>query len=231
MVLKNDDLSTIVVAISDGRTIFDNIRKFVVYLLSCNMGEVLVVAIAAAVGAPLPLLPLQILFLNLVTDVFPALALSVGDASDNVMSRPPRASSDAVVTSHQWRAIAGYGVVMTASVLTALVVALEYLGLSDREAVSVSFLTLAFGQTWHVFNMRRAESPLWRNEITKDPWIWAALVLCVGLLLLATYFPPLASLLSLEPPSVDAWFVILTMSLVPLLVGQCVKVGSVIVKR
>ncbi len=78
MVLQDDEFATIVEAIAHGRAIFENVRKFVVYLLSCNISEVLIVTLATVAGAPLPLLPLQILFLNLVTDVFPALALGVG---------------------------------------------------------------------------------------------------------------------------------------------------------
>ena len=95
MVLQDDDFGTIVVAIEHGRAIFENIRKFVVYLLSCNTSEILIVSLATVAGMPLPLLPLQILFLNLVTDVFPALALGVGPGQASLMKKkpPPRASS------------------------------------------------------------------------------------------------------------------------------------------
>ncbi len=219
MVLQDDDLSTIVLAIREGRVIFDNIRNFVVYLLSCNLSEVLVVAVAALAGAPLPLLPLQILFLNLVTDVFPALALGVGEGGAQVMQRPPRPASEPIVGARHWRSIIGYGVLLTASVLLAFTTALGPLGLGPDGAVTVSFLTLSFAQLWHVFNLRRPGGGL-HNEITGNPWLWGALVVCVALVLLAVYLPPLARLLSIVPPSSAAWGVVLGASVLPLLLGQ-----------
>ena len=220
MVLKDDNLSTIAVAISEGRIIFDNIRNFVVYLLSCNISEVLVVALAALVRAPLPLLPLQILFLNLVTDVFPALALGVGEGARDVMDRPPRSARESVISAGHWRAIIGYGGLITACVLGAFWLALRKLGLPRAEAVTVSFLTLAFAQLWHVLNMRGGTASFLRNEITRNPWIWAAIALCTGLLFMATYFTPLARVLSLVPPTLPTWSLIVGMSLLPLAVVQ-----------
>ncbi len=224
MVLKDDDLSTIVVAIREGRGIFANIRNFVVYLLSCNISEVLVVALATVAGAPLPLLPLQILFLNLVTDVFPALALGVGEGSAHLMQRPPRDAGESVITGRHWRAITLYGALMTASVLLAFGLALRDPKIGPERAVTISFLTLAFGQLWHVFNMRRIRSGLMKNEITKNPWIWGALGFCVVVLLVATYVPALAKLLSITPPNGTGWLLIATMSLLPLLIAQTLKV-------
>ncbi len=90
VVLKDDRFTSIEMAIRQGRAIFENIRQFTVYLLSCNLAEILAVAISFFLFLPLPLLPLQILFLNLVTDVFPALALGVGKAERDIMNDPPR---------------------------------------------------------------------------------------------------------------------------------------------
>jgi len=224
MVLKDDNLATLQIAIAEGRAIFDNIRNFVVYLLSCNISEVLVVALAAAAQLPLPLLPLQILFLNLVTDVFPALALGVGEGADNIMKRPPRAADEPVVAVRHWIAIVAHGAVMTASVLTAFAVALGPLDLSATGAVTVSFLTLAFCQLWHVLNMRREHSGVFVNEITRNRWVWAALALCTFIMLAAVYFAPLANVLHVEPPTASAWGLVAGMSLVPLVVGQLAKV-------
>ena len=109
MVLKDDAFRTIVVAVEQGRIIFDNIRKFVLYLLSCNVSELLVVALATAASAPLPILPLQILFLNLVTDVFPALALGVGPGDPAVMERAPRSARESILTRAHWIEIAIHG--------------------------------------------------------------------------------------------------------------------------
>ena len=99
MILLNDAFPTIVAAIREGRVIFGNIRRFVAYLLSCNLCEVFTVGLAILFGLPLPLLPLQILFLNLVTDVFPAFALAMGEGERDVLNRPPRDPKEPILRS------------------------------------------------------------------------------------------------------------------------------------
>ncbi|HSR53075.1 MAG TPA: cation-transporting P-type ATPase [Acidobacteriota bacterium] len=224
MVLKDDAFSTIVAAVREGRAIFHNIRSFVLYLMSCNVGEVTVVAVASLVGTTLPILPLQILFLNLVTDVFPALALGVGSGDEHIMERPPRDPDEPIMGRRRWRRVALYGLVFTASVLGALILARRWLGMDAQEAVTVSFLTLAFAQLWHVFNMRTPESGLIRNEITRNRYVWGALALCSLLLLGAVYLPILSQVLAITPPGFAGWGLVLVMSLIPLLAGQTVMV-------
>jgi len=224
MVLKDDAFATIVVAVEQGRVIFNNIRKFVLYLLSCNISEIMTVGLASLVNAPLPVLPLQILFLNLVTDVFPALALGVG--GPGVMKRPPRDPKEPVMTRQHWYIMGGYGLLITCSVLGALALALTWLGMDTARAVSVSFLTLAFAQLWPVFNMREPDSGLLRNEITGNPYIWGALALCTVLLLIAVYLPILAEVLSVVNPGLNGWILVMGMSLIPVTVGQILKVAG-----
>ena len=115
MILKDDAFASIVHAVEQGRIIFKNIRSFVVYLLSCNLSEIMTVGLAAFANAPLPLLPLQILFLNLVTDVFPALALAAGEGSPDIMKQPPRKKGDPIMNTSRWFGVAVYGFVITAS--------------------------------------------------------------------------------------------------------------------
>jgi len=224
IVLRDDSFGTIVAAVEQGRVIFQNIRRFVLYLLSCNVSEIGVVGLAAVLQAPLPLLPLQILFLNLVTDVFPALALGVGEGDPAVMRRAPRDPRERVLEARHWRAIALYGALLTAAVLGALAFALRVLGASHHEAVTISFLTLAFGQLWHVFDMRDVRAPIFRNAITRNPWVWAALALCSGLLLAALYVPPLAALLEVVAPTRAGWCVIAAASVAPTALAQVAAV-------
>jgi Ca2+-transporting ATPase len=219
MVLQDDELGTIVEAVAQGRAIFANIRKFVLYLMSCNMSEILAVAAASLAQGPLPLLPLQILFLNLVTDVFPALALGVGEGSPGLMRQRPRASDEALIARRHWGRIFGFGSVIALTVLAALLLA-TLAGKSSREATTISFLTLALAQLWHVFNFREPGTGLWRNEITGNPWIWGALVLCLALIGLAVHWPALSGVLSVTPPGLDGWALALGMSSVPLIGGQ-----------
>ncbi|MGW8370212.1 MAG: cation transporting ATPase C-terminal domain-containing protein, partial [Gammaproteobacteria bacterium] len=128
MILQDDRFETIVEAVAQGRAIYRNIRKFVIYLMSCNASEILVVALATLANAPLPLLPLQILFLNLVTDVFPALALGVGEGAPDLMRQKPRKANEPLLAGHHWRVIALYGCVLSLLVLGAMAVAFFVLG-------------------------------------------------------------------------------------------------------
>jgi Ca2+-transporting ATPase len=223
-VLKDDAFSSIVSAIAQGRIIFDNIRKFALYLISCNVSEIASVALASLSHAPLPILPLQILFLNVVTDVFPALALGVGEGDPSVMKRPPRGPGEPILGRVHWWAVGGYGMIITATVLGSLALALCWLDMDRDQAVTVSFLSLAFTQLWHVFNMRDSRTALLRNDITRNPFIWGALALCTGLLLAAVYVPGLSRVLHIESPGREGWLLILGMSVIPLLVGQGVMV-------
>jgi len=223
MVLKDDSFPTIVAAIEQGRVIFNNIRKFVLYLISCNVSEIMVVTSATIVNLPLPILPLQILFLNLVSDVFPALALGVGEGDRNVMKQPPQDPGEPILARRHWLDVGRYGFLMTISVFGALILALKWLGMGERQAVSVSFLTLAFTQLWHVFNMRDRGSNFLRNSITRNPFIWGALFICIGLLLVALYVPVLSDVLKLVNPGMKGWIIVIAMSLIPLMVGQFIK--------
>ncbi len=220
MVLEDDAFATIVVAVHQGRVIFDNIRRFVVYLLSCNISEILLVASASVTSAPLPILPLQILFLNLVTDVFPALALGLGEGSDEAMTRPPRRATEPILTPDHWVTMVLWAGLIMSAVLAAFWMALARLGMTEEEAVTVSFLTLAVAQLWHVFNMRSRGSQLLHNDVVANPWVWMAIALCVGLLLGAVFLPPLASVLRVQAPSGEGWLLIATLGFAPALVGQ-----------
>ncbi len=223
MVLKDDRFSTIVAAIEQGRTIFNNIRKFVLYLLSCNVAEIIVVGVASLAQAPLPILPLQILFLNLVTDVFPALALGVGRGDPHVMERPPRNPQEPVLMRQHWIGIVGYSSLIAAAVLGSLAIAMVGLGMGEARGVTVSFLTLAFAQLWHVFNMRDHDTGLVDNDVVQNLWVWGALGLCTMLLIAAVYVPGLANLLRVEDPGLKGWSLIIGMSLIPALAGLVIK--------
>lgn len=220
MVLTDDAFPSIVSAVEQGRIIFRNIRRFIYYLLSCNVSEVLIVGLAILFTSSLPLLPLQILFLNLVTDVFPALALGAGKGYPGIMQEAPRENGEAVLTPKEWTGIAGYGVVITAAVLISFYTGIRMLDYTETQAVTLSFLTLAFAQLWHVFNMREPDSDMIHNSVTGNKWIWAAAVLCIMLLLSALYLPALSGVMELQAPDSTGWQVIITMSLMPLAAGE-----------
>ena len=223
MVLEDDALSTIVLAVRQGRVIFNNIRRFVIYLISCNVSEILVVFLATMLNLPLPIRPLQILFLNLVTDVFPALALGVSEGDPAVMKHQPRDPKEPILMNSHWLKIGGYSSLITLSVLSAYGIASKLLQLKPAQAVTVSFLTLAFAQLWHVLNMRDRGSHLLKNDVFQNPYIWGAIGLCTLLLLGAIFLPPLARVLELKRIGGWAWALVLGLSLVPLVIGQIFK--------
>jgi len=223
MILKDDAFSTIVEAVRYGRVIFGNIRKFVVFLLSGNAGEIMIVGLAMLLSAPLPLRPLQILFLNFIADVFPALALGVGVGTSDVMHHPPRGPREPVMARTHWTAIVGYGALIAAAVLTAFALALREFGLDQQTAVTISFLTLAIARLWHVFNMRDHDAPVLSNDVTRNPLVWGALALCLILILSAVYLPGLSGILKLVRPTGIQWLLILGCSVLPLILGQTLK--------
>jgi len=220
MILKDDAFSSIVHAVEQGRIIFKNIRAFVIYLLSCNLSEIMTVTFAAFLGLPLPLLPLQILFLNIVTDVFPALALAAGDGNPGIMKQPPRHKHTPILTKEHWIHVTVYGAMITCAVLGALLISLYVLDLPERESVTISFLTLAFAQLWHVFNMRERDSSMFNNAIIRNPFIWGALALCTVLILMTLYVPILSSVLKVANPGFQGMTLMFGMSLLPLVAGQ-----------
>lgn len=220
MVLTDDAFASIVAAVEQGRVIFANLRKFVVYLLSCNVSEVAVVAGGAALGGPLPLLPLQILFLNLVTDVFPALALAFGEGDGRELERPPRDPREPVLTAAAWRQVALFGALLSVCVLGARVVAQTALGLDGERAAAVSFLTLAFAQLAHVFDVRERGTGALANDVVRNRFVWGALALCTSLILGAVWVPAVASVLRIEDPGAAGWAVVAVASLLPMVAGQ-----------
>lgn len=223
MILKDDAFSTIEVAIEQGRIIFKNIRKFILFLLSGNVSEILILAAASLMNWSLPLLPLQILFLNLVLDVFPALALGVGEGNPDIMKKPPRNIQEPVITRKHWMFIVGYSIVIAVTVLTAFRLSDLWLGLKGIPAVTVSFFTLAFARLWHVFNMRDAKTGIIRNEVMRNPFVWGAIVLCIVLILSVLFIPVLSKVIQTANPGLKGWGLIVVMSFIPWIVGQVLK--------
>jgi Ca2+-transporting ATPase len=225
MVLTDDLFATIIAAVQQGRVIFNNIRKFVLYLISCNVSEVMVVFLATLANTPLPIRPLQILYLNLVTDVFPALALGVGEGDPSIMEHPPRDPQEPIIVRRHWAEMSAFSFLITVSVLAALLLARAWLGFNETRAITISFLTLALAQLWHVFNMREAGSDFITNDVAQNPFIWGALGITIALLLIAVYFPPLANVLEVANPGLNGWGLVLALSFIPLVVGQVLKSG------
>ena len=224
IVLKDDSFTSIALAVEHGREIFQNIQKFVVYLVSCNLSEIFIVTTLGFIAPAATLLPLQILFLNMVTDVFPALALGLGKGDKTVMDRPPRDPKNLIVSNKDWIAIGLYALSITFACMAAVIYCKAYLLVDDKTANNVAFITLAFAQLFHVFNMASAKSKLLLNEITKNKFIWLALIICAGLILMVFAIPQMRRVLELNMLGLNIWLIAITASLIPLFLVQLYKI-------
>jgi len=222
IVLRDDRFQTVAAAVEEGRVIFDNVRKFVFFLFSCNAAEVLVLLVAGLAGSPLPLLPLQILWLNLVTDTFPALALAFEPAEAGIMSRPPRDPDAGILSAHLMRSVGLYALLITGATLAAFFWDPSGGGM-HAAAVTRAFLTLAVAQVLHVGNARSVGGILGSGGILRNRYAVAAGLLSLGLLVLALALPGLRDILRLQVPSAGDAAVILGLGMLPTLAGQFLK--------
>jgi len=224
IILKDDSFTSIAEAVSHGREIFQNIQKFVIYLVSCNLSEIFIVTSLGFLAPASTLFPLQILYLNIVTDVFPALALGVGKGDETVMDKPPRYPKKDIITNRNWIAIALYSVAMTSAVILAVVYCKQTINTNDQVANNVAFITLAFAQLFHVFNMSSPHSRLLVNDITKNKFVWLALLICIGLMAFVFVLPQMRLVLNLAVLPGKVWIVSILVSLLPLILVQGYKI-------
>jgi len=220
MVLQDDRFETIAAAVEEGRVIYDNIRKFVFFLFSCNLGEILVLLVAGLAGLPAPLLPLQILWVNIVTDTLPALALAVEPGDPDVMRRPPRRPDEAILSRRFLAEITFYGTLIAASTLAVFVWARMY---APSQAVTMSFMTLALAQIGHLGNARSDRSVLHPARAFQNRYAIAAIVLSVAIQIGPIAIGPLASVLHLTPLGVREWIVVAGFSSLTAFIGQAIK--------
>jgi Ca2+-transporting ATPase len=223
MILQDDAFPSIVRAIRQGRIIFKNIKNFIIYLLSCNLGEIMIVSIASIGSFALPLQPLQILFLNLVTDVFPALAIGMGKGNPSIMDEQPRDPKEPLISTKGWISIIVYSSILTISVLSVFMYSVFYKGYSDEICNNISFLTLAFAQLLHPISLIGAKESLIKNDIIRNPYIWWAVVLCVSIILAVFYIPYTKEVLNLNVLGLEAWISIGIGSVVPILIIRIIK--------
>jgi len=212
MILTDDNFATIVRAIREGRAIYDNIRKFLRYLLSCNVGEVLVMFLAVIMGLPLPLLPIQILFVNLVTDGLPALALGVDPPDPDVMARPPRSPGESVFARGLGGKIFVRGVLIGVTTVAVFLWALTLGGLGLREARTLALATLVMSQLFHVFDARAEDRNFLEVGLFSNLWVWLAVSSSVLLLLVIMYVPGLSLLFKTDPLTGGDWVIVLAAS-------------------
>ena len=245
MILADDNFSTIVAAVREGRVIFDNIRKFLRYLLSSNVGEVFTVfggVMLAGVlgitqpgttGVAVPLLATQLLWINLLTDAAPALAMGVDPQTDDVMARSPRKLTDRVIDRDMWIDIAFIGIIMAAVTLIGMDMHLEGGLFTDRsiggthefqmiEARTMGFTILVFAQLFNAIASRSARQSAFVG-LFSNKWLWGAIGLSVVLQLVVIYVPFLNSAFGTTPLGPWAWVECICLAAVVLIASEIYK--------
>jgi Ca2+-transporting ATPase len=228
MVITDDNFASIVGAVEQGRIIYASILRFLHYLLSCNLSEILTVFVALMVGWPLPLVALQILWLNLITDIFPAFALALEPSDIGMMQRPPRDPHEALLAPRFVVRVVWQGVLLTTVTLTAFAVGMDWYGRDGdglRRATTMAFMTLAVAQILHAFNVRSEQRSAFSGFL-RNRWLWSAVALCLALQAAAVSVPLLRLLLRTVSPTFREWGVIAACSLSPLVVVELVKFGQ-----
>lgn len=220
MVLKDDAFASIVMAVRQGRVIFTNIRRFIIFLLSCNLSELLVIGLVATFNVPFQLVAIQILFINLITDVFPAMALGFTEGDATVMQKNPRDPRKPILSRNGWAWIWVYAAVIGGSALGAAFTA-EYFREGDTDVMAannVLFYTLILSQLLHALNMKEPREKFLGGPVMRNKYLIGSIFLSVGVTMLCLFIPPVAKALRLQMmPAID-WWLTLGFSVVSLLV-------------
>ena len=223
MVVTDDNFASIAGAVEEGRGIFDNIRKTIHFLLSCNVGEVLVMLFATLIGLPLPLLPIQILWMNLVTDGFPALALAVDPKSPDLMKQPPHRPEARLLDGGRLLAIGGEGLMLGLIALGAFSYSLYGLHQELDQARTVAFTVMVIAQLVHVFNCRSDRLSIFQLGVgTNRVLVWAFLLSLVVQVAVLTV-PAAAPVFKIASLPLEDWALIGTMALLPLVIMESIK--------
>ena len=223
IVLKDDSFTSIVAAIMQGRVIFKNIKNFLIYLLSCNLSEICIVFVYGLLNFPFSILPLQILFLNLVTDIFPALALGMGKGNELIMKIPPRNPQENIIIKKDWTSILVYALLLALPIILTTWYCSYYLKYDAQLCNNITFFSLALSQLWHVLNLSSRKVSFFNNEVTTNHFVWAALLLCTLLIGGVYWIAPLKEILGIQTINGNAWLAILAISIAPVVFIQLFK--------
>jgi Ca2+-transporting ATPase len=230
MVLTDDNFSTIVSAVKQGRIVFDNLRKVILFLLSCNMSEVLIVFITALLSPTPALAPLQLLWINLVTDGPPALALGVDEGSSRVMERDPRQADESIITASRQIEIFVQGALMTvAGLIVFLGAGRLYPVYGDAEMAraqmsTMLFTTMVLVQKLHAFSFLSSTRTVFSLESLRNRWLNIAFVATVGLQIGLVYFKPAEELFGTVPLTGAEWVAIVAAVILPTILIDRTKV-------
>ena len=230
MILTDDNFSTIVAAIEEGRGIYSNIRKAIHYLLSCNIGEIFTIFAATLLGfGQMPLVPVQLLWLNLVTDSLPALALGVEPVEEGVMEEDPRDAAAGLFDGRFSLRLAWQGLMVGGLTLAAYFLGFTRLaapGLEGAAANTMAFATLTLCQLFHAFNVRSEDRSLFAQGVLSNPAMNRAFLAGLAMQLSVLLVPPLQGVFSVTPMNAPQWFTVLALAMAPIPICEWAKAAG-----
>jgi Ca2+-transporting ATPase len=225
MVLTDDNYASIVSAVEEGRVIYSNIRKFVFYLLSCNVGEILIIFLATLLNLPLPLTAIQLLILNLITDGAPALALGLEKGDPDVMRRPPRPPDEPIVNREMQLGIIIQSIAITAATLTGFWIGLRWFPDNLRMAQTMAFATLSISELLRAYTSRSERYNLfWHIKVFSNRFMQYAVLGSLVVLLAVMYIPFIQPIFNTTSLGWRAWSAVLPLLLVPSIAAEITKV-------
>ena len=219
MVLMDDNFATIVSAVEEGRIIYDNIRKFIRYLLSCNLGEVLTMFLASIFYLPNPLTPIQILFVNLATDGLPAIALGVDPPDKDIMMHKPREKGESIFARGLWSKIVIRGCLIGICTLMSFMTGRLY-GMDLATCRTLALITLVMSQLLHVFECRSERHSIFEIKIFTNPYLVGAVLVSIIMVCSILYIPFLAGVFNTVPLNIGQWGIVLFYSGVIFLINS-----------
>jgi Ca2+-transporting ATPase len=225
MVLADDNFATIVSAVREGRTVYGNIRKTIHFLMSCNIGEILVVLVSFLLRTPTPLLPAQLLWVNLVTDSLPALALGSDPPQGDVMRRPPTARDSSAFSNGLGFAMAAEGMMIGALALLAFTVGRVFFDADPMQPAvgrTMAFAVLSLSQLVHSYNMR-STGPVLGRGMFKNRGLNISFLICSAWMAGVVVFPQAAALFGSVPLTLTQWGIVAILALLPLPICEMQK--------
>jgi Ca2+-transporting ATPase len=222
MIITDDNFSSIVAAVEEGRVIYSNIRKFVFFLMSCNVGEILIIFIAMLLGWEIPLLPIHLLWVNLLTDAFPALALGTEKKEPGLMDAPPRDPNESILNRDMLINIAVQSLVMTIAVLVSFYYGWQNYGIEMGRTYAL--VTLIASELLRAYSARSEKLPIWKLGVFSNRNMNIATIVSFGLLLVIMFIPSLRDIFNVEWFHFRDWDFAVIMAVLPLVFGELTKV-------
>ncbi len=211
MVLMDDNFATIVSAVEEGRIIYDNIRKFIRYLLSCNLGEVLTMFLASLFYLPNPLTPIQILFVNLATDGLPAIALGIDPADKDIMRQAPREKNEGIFARGLWEKIIVRGCLIGICTLLSFMVG-RYYGMDLATCRTIALCTLVMSQLLHVFECRSERHSIFEINVLSNIYLLGAVLVSITMICCILYIPFLKGIFNTVALNLGQWLLVIFFS-------------------